>query len=76
MRICAGTGFEYSIENHSPLNQTTMLRYSVIFLIVAIIAGVFGFTGIAAGAAGIAKILFVVFLILFVVSLLTGKKSA
>ena len=30
-----------------------MLRWTVIFLIVAIIAGIFGFGGIAAGAAGI-----------------------
>jgi uncharacterized membrane protein YtjA (UPF0391 family) len=34
-----------------------MLRWTVIFLIVAIIAAIFGFGGIAAGAAGIAKFL-------------------
>ena len=32
-----------------------MLKWTVIFLIVAIIAGVLGFGGIAAGAAGIAN---------------------
>ena len=37
-----------------------MLRYALIFLVVAIIAAVFGFGGIAGEAAWIAKILFVV----------------
>jgi uncharacterized membrane protein YtjA (UPF0391 family) len=48
-----------------------MLRWTIIFLIVAIVAGILGFGGIAAGAAGIAKILFFVFLVLFVLSLLS-----
>jgi uncharacterized membrane protein YtjA (UPF0391 family) len=55
------------------LNSTFMLRWSVIFLVVAIIAGVFGFGGIAAGAAEIAKILFYLFLVLFVISLIFGR---
>ena len=49
-----------------------MLRYAIIFFIVAIIAALFGFGGIAAGATEIAKILFFVFLVLFVVSLVAG----
>lgn len=49
-----------------------MLRYAVIFFVVAIIAALFGFGGIAAGATEIAKILFFVFLVLFVVSLVAG----
>ncbi len=49
-----------------------MLRYAVIFLIVAIIAAVFGFGGIASAASGIAVILFWVFLAVFVISLLVG----
>ena len=49
-----------------------MLRYALIFFIVALIAALFGFTGIAVGAAEIAKILFFIFLILFVVSLVAG----
>lgn len=52
-----------------------MLRWAVIFLIIAIIASVFGFSGIAADSAWIARVLVVVFLVLFVVSLLTGKKG-
>jgi uncharacterized membrane protein YtjA (UPF0391 family) len=49
-----------------------MLRYAIIFFIVAIIAALFGFGGIAAGATEIAKILFFVFVVLFVVSLVAG----
>jgi uncharacterized membrane protein YtjA (UPF0391 family) len=49
-----------------------MLRYALIFFVVALIAALFGFGGIAAGAAEIAKILFFVFVALFVVSLVAG----
>jgi uncharacterized membrane protein YtjA (UPF0391 family) len=50
----------------------SMLRWTLIFLVVAIIAAIFGFGGIAAGAASIAKILFYIFLVLFVLSLVAG----
>jgi uncharacterized membrane protein YtjA (UPF0391 family) len=51
-----------------------MLRWSILFLIVAIIAGVFGFGGIAAAATDIAKLLFVVFLALFLITLFVGRR--
>lgn len=57
------------------LKFKVMLRWTVIFLIVAIIAAIFGFGGIAAGAAGIAKVLFFIFLVLFVLSLIFGRRS-
>ena len=49
-----------------------MLRWAVVFLVVAIIAAIFGFTSIAGDSAWIAKVLFVVFLILMVVSFVFG----
>ena len=49
-----------------------MLRYTVVFLVIALIAAVFGFGGIAAGAVEIAKILFFIFAILAIVSFITG----
>lgn len=52
-----------------------MLRWTIIFLIVAIIAAIFGFGGIASGAASIAKILFFIFLVLFVLSLIFGRRT-
>jgi uncharacterized membrane protein YtjA (UPF0391 family) len=48
-----------------------MLRWALIFFVVALLAAVLGFTGIALAAAGIAKILFYVFVILFALSLLS-----
>ena len=57
------------------LKLKIMLRWTIIFLVVAIIAAIFGFGGIAAGAAGIAKVLFFIFLILFVISLISGRRS-
>ena len=49
-----------------------MLRWALIFFIIALIAALFGFGGIASGAAAIAEILFWVFVVLFVISLLVG----
>jgi len=49
-----------------------MLRWAVVFLIIALIAALFGFTDIAAASAGIAKVLFAIFLILFLASVLFG----
>jgi|TARA_R110000782_G_scaffold102483_10_gene189595 uncharacterized membrane protein YtjA (UPF0391 family) len=49
-----------------------MLRWAVIFFIIAIVAAVFGFGNIAAGATDIAKILFFLFVLLFLVSLIMG----
>ncbi len=42
-----------------------MLKWALIFFIVAIVAAAFGFGGIAAVAVDLARILFVVFLVLF-----------
>lgn len=49
-----------------------MLRYAVVFFVVALIAAAFGFLGIASAAVGIARILFYIFLILFLISLIGG----
>ncbi len=49
-----------------------MLRWSMIFLVIAIIAAAFGFGGIATDAAEIAKVLFYIFLGVFVLTLVLG----
>jgi uncharacterized membrane protein YtjA (UPF0391 family) len=49
-----------------------MLKWAVVFLIIAIVAGIFGFTGIAAASASIAKVLFGLFLVLFLGALAIG----
>ncbi|MBE7212554.1 MAG: DUF1328 domain-containing protein [Gluconacetobacter diazotrophicus] len=50
-----------------------LLRWTLIFLVIALIAAVFGFGGVAAGAATIGKVLFFVFIVLFVISLIMGR---
>lgn len=55
-----------------------MLRWAIIFFIVAIIAAILGFGNIAGAATDIAKILFFVFLVIFLVSVvlhLAGGKG-
>jgi uncharacterized membrane protein YtjA (UPF0391 family) len=55
-----------------------MLRWAVIFLVIALVAALFGFTGIATTAAGIAKFLFFLFLVMclifFIIGISVGKK--
>ena len=46
-----------------------MLRYSILFLVIALLAGVFGFTTVAGTSYLAAQILFFVFLVMFVASL-------
>ncbi len=52
-----------------------MLRWAIIFLVVALIAGVLGLARVEWLSSQIAWILFVVFLILFVVSLVMGRRG-
>lgn len=49
-----------------------MLKWALIFFVVALIAGALGFTGIMGAAAGIAKFLFFLFIGIFVVMLILG----
>lgn len=49
-----------------------MLKWAVIFLIIAVVAGAFGFTNVEAASAGIAQILFGIFLVLFLAALVIG----
>ncbi len=51
-----------------------MLRWTIIFLIIAIIAAIFGFGGIYEAATGIAKILFYIFIVLFILSFFFGRR--
>lgn len=47
-----------------------MLRWALIFLVIALIAGALGFGNVMAGATNIALILAAIFVVLFVVSLI------
>lgn len=52
-----------------------MLKWNIIFLVLAVIAAIFGFGGVVPGVADIAKIIFFIFLALFVISLIVGYKE-
>jgi len=49
-----------------------MLRWALIFLVIALVAALFGFGGIAGAAAGIAQFLFWGFVIITAVLFLLG----
>jgi len=53
-----------------------MLRWALIFLIVALISGALGMFRVEWMASEIAWVLFVVFLVLFLVSLIFGGRSS
>ncbi|AMV35941.1 DUF1328 domain-containing protein [Planctomyces sp. SH-PL62] len=52
-----------------------MLRWAIVFFVLALIAGFLGFGGMQSDLAGIAKILVFVFLVLFVVALVMGRSG-
>jgi uncharacterized membrane protein YtjA (UPF0391 family) len=52
-----------------------MLRWAIIFFVIAIVAGILGFWGLEHSAALIAKVLFVAFLVLALVSLAFGRRA-
>jgi uncharacterized membrane protein YtjA (UPF0391 family) len=49
-----------------------MLKWAVIFLLIAIAAGLFGFTGVEHASATIAQWLFGIFLVLFIGAVAIG----
>src|SRR5699024_12688701 len=74
-RYCHPDDLNRALSQHLTLGSIVMLRWAVIFLVIAIIAAILGFGGLAGTAAGIAEILFYVFLILFVISLIFGRRG-
>ncbi len=51
-----------------------MLRWALLFAVLAVAAGILGFGGLAGDFAFFAKILLFVFVILFVLSLIFGRR--
>lgn len=52
-----------------------LLRWALLFLLVAVIAAVFGFGDVAAGATDIAKVLFYIFLAICAILLIAGAMT-
>jgi uncharacterized membrane protein YtjA (UPF0391 family) len=53
-------------------NAMGLLKWALIFAVIAIIAAIFGFGGVAEGAADIAQLLFYIFLGIVVVLVILG----
>lgn len=51
-----------------------MLRWAILFAVIAVIAAALGFGGLSSTAADLAKFLALVFCVLFVVSLVLGRR--
>jgi uncharacterized membrane protein YtjA (UPF0391 family) len=68
------SGYGPAVYDIRPQKELVMIRWSILFLVVALIAALFGFTTVAGTAIEAARILFFVFLVLFVVSLLVGGR--
>jgi uncharacterized membrane protein YtjA (UPF0391 family) len=47
-----------------------MLKYAIIFGLIALVTGALGFSRVSGAAATIAKVCFAIFLILFVIAIL------
>ena len=69
-------GKRYGPLNRSPDEQEfIMLRYALIFLVVALLASAFGMIGLSGVAMEAARILFFVFLVLLVISFISGRRG-
>jgi uncharacterized membrane protein YtjA (UPF0391 family) len=64
--------FRITVATHCHLVQT-MLRWALIFLVIAIIAAVLGYSGIEVHAANIARATLLFFLILALGAMLAGS---
>ncbi len=54
--------------------RDVMLRWALIFLLVALVAGFFGFFNLQGTAMWFARVLFFIFLVLLIVSLVLGRR--
>jgi uncharacterized membrane protein YtjA (UPF0391 family) len=52
-----------------------MLRWTLVFLLIALVAGALGFYSLEGTAMWIARALFLVFVILLIVSLIMGRRG-
>jgi uncharacterized membrane protein YtjA (UPF0391 family) len=60
------------LRRKAPKEDTTMLYYALVFLIVGLVAGALGLFGIAAVASQISWILFLIGIVMLVIHLVTS----
>lgn len=49
-----------------------MLKWALIFFLVAVVAGILGFTNVSGASIEIAKVLFYIFVVIFLILLIMG----
>ena len=76
------SGLARGVHSHDPVANNFnhnegfhMLRWAVLFLVIALISAMFGFTDVAGTSMVAAKIVFFVFLVMFVVTLVLGNRG-
>jgi len=52
-----------------------MLRWALLFLVIALVAALLGFTSVAGISFEAGKLVFVVFLVLTVIALIAGRRN-
>jgi len=70
--MSSAPGLDSTEREYSQNGVETMLKWALVFLVIAIIAAIFGFGGIAGAAVDIAKIIFFIAIVIFVISLVWG----
>ena len=53
-----------------------MLRWAIVFAILALLSGAMGFYGLEGSMMQFARILFFLFVVLFIISLVVGRTAA
>ena len=67
--------FSFLFSRCDSMLERVMLRYAVIFLIIALIAEAFGFSGVAGEASWIAHVLIVIAVIFLIISFVSGRRG-
>lgn len=52
-----------------------MIKWAIVFLVIAVVAAIFGYNNIAGVSVELAKVLFFIFIILFILALVSGITS-
>jgi uncharacterized membrane protein YtjA (UPF0391 family) len=67
--------FNGSVNRSEVEQEFIMLRYALIFLVIALLASAFGMFALSGVAMEAARIVFFVFLVLLVISLISGRRG-
>jgi uncharacterized membrane protein YtjA (UPF0391 family) len=67
--------FRFLFQHHSDALNWVMLRYAIIFFVIALVAEALGAFGVAGEAAWIAHVLIVIAVIFIIISFFSGRRG-